>query len=226
MLQKEIDKKILDYFDKKLMLKEVAENADKLGLLSNDEDVDLEDFIINSTANLSNDNTDEAAEANAYEVLKFFPVDKTQFIDPEIAPKERNLFGETENIDTTINSLLFSTRLLYLDTTPIKPKELLSVVAMDSYGYMNIVRANQIDILTEEIDKVQDIYNKTDNKFIQSTIKMFNKVRLDRKNSDERYLNYMISFYAENVLNPDLPMDERKAMIREWLEKKLSQDLD
>jgi hypothetical protein len=138
--------------------------------------------------------------------------------------KERNLFGDISDVDQTVNALLFSTRLLFLDSTPIKTKQLLSVVAQDSYGYMNIIRSSQVSLLDEEIASINEVYNKTEKSFIKSTIKMFNKNRMEQRNSDEDYLNEMISFYAEHVLNPDFYIEERRSIVKEWLGEKLKQE--
>jgi hypothetical protein len=89
---------------------------------------------------------------------------------------------------------------------------------------MNIIRSSQVSLLDEEIASINEVYNKTENSFIKSTIKMFNKNRMEQRNSDEDYLNEMISFYAEHVLNPDFSIEERRSIVKEWLGEKLKQE--
>ena len=222
MLSKEIDKKILHYFNKKLMLSDTVSKLDMITHSDTDADDDAHLYEEENIPMVSSDS--EADVANAYKMLGFFPLDKTQFVTPEMRTKERNLFGDISDVDQTVNALLFSTRLLFLDSTPIKTKQLLSVVAQDSYGYMNIIRSSQVSLLDEEIASINEVYNKTENSFIKSTIKMFNKNRMEQRNSDEDYLNEMISFYAEHVLNPDFSIEERRSIVKEWLGEKLKQE--
>jgi len=223
MLRKEINKKLLDYFHQKLMLIEDNDLIEQAELMSDDTDIE-EDIYAEAMMShfVSKDHT---AIDNANQLLSLFPIDKTQYSSPELSTREANIFAEKQDIDQSLNAILFSTRLLYLDVTPIKSKEIFDTIATDSYSYMNELRKAQLEVLKEEIIRVQNLLKITERDTYKKLIRKLTKLRVGRRDGDAQYRDAMIDFYATYVLNPDIPFSEREEMIKNWIDKKIEFEL-
>ena len=229
-IEKQIDPLLDSYINKKLFLMQdeptgLSDDVVRAAALSNDPEEEYYNFNDHLEENQFVSYKDEMVIEDAKAVLSLFPMDKTQYSAPEMKAREPDLFGDTQNIDKSLNAILFQTRLMFLDVTPIHPEDALKAAAQDSYGYMNLIRKSQLQIFDKENEKVKELLAKTMTPSFAKQLSKFSSKNAADRADFEKIMHFLIDFYAENVLNSRTPIDERKSMIKEWLKKKLTKEL-
>jgi len=220
--EKELDGKALKYFQKRLLLSSHSKYEERELI----EEIEANLTTENIFSDLENKEEEEDSEKqrkieDALKILKYFPLDQSKFTpEREYLPKF-SMFEKPTKIDEILNSLLFSTKLAFFDNTNNSYHSILREISEDSFGYMNILRENQIEILNFEEKELKKMLELLSGTKITDNLKYFTKIRKEVKSNKEDYLKELIEFYAINVLSSKYSRTEKLNKIETWLDNKI-----
>lgn len=217
----ELSNQALKYFKKRLLLSENLNDFDN----KIDEETDVSESKPIEQKKDSPETKPSAKTTtniedieSAKEILSNFPIDRSSFSPERQYIVNSSVFSKPINIDKVLNSLLFATKLAFFDVSESE-NSVIKEVSEDSFGYMNILRHNQIEILDTEVNKLK---NKLEYLGNDDFISNINNLRSYKEQDTEDltlYLDELISFYALNVMNNN--NEENIKLIKEWLNNKI-----
>ncbi len=158
---------------------------------------------------------------NAKGILSNFPIEKSMFSPERRHLPTNSIFVEIQDPDKIINSLLFSTKLVFFDSSKTS-SDIINEVSSDSFGYINILRENQISIMKAEILRLTKEKKFLDSDEIVYKLKRARTVRDLEIKERQEYLDRIVSFYADYVMNSDT--EKNRAKILEWLTIKVNKN--
>ena len=157
----------------------------------------------------------------AEDILSNFPIEKSMFSPQRRHLPTQSIFEELQDPDKLINSLLFSTTLVFFDSSKTS-SDIINEVSGDSFGYINILRNNQISIMENELKRIQKQQDFLESGEISKRLMgVKNRRNMEMSERDE-YLNVAMSFYAEYVMGSSKP--ENISKVKGWLDKKVEQN--
>ena len=222
----ELSSQALKYFEKRLLL---SENINELDDGHVDVDVDIADTHTENSDNNEQqiamsapipDSVKDDAYSDAKAILSNFPIDRSRFAPEREYLIQGSIFDEHVAPDKILNSLLFATKLAFFDVSDSE-SSIIREVSEDSFGYMNILRHNQIKILDTEVIKLNNkIDYLNDSQFLININLLKDYKEQDTEDLTE-YLSEIIKFYALNVMNN--PSAINVSLIMDWLNKKLGE---
>lgn len=154
-------------------------------------------------------------------ILSNFPIEKSMFSPERRYLPTQSILGELESADKIINSLLFSTKLVFFDSSKTS-SDIINEVSGDSFGYINILRNNQINIMEAELKRIKKEKDFLESSEISSKLKRIRKRRDSEISQRVEYLDGVVSFYAEYVMGEN--NEENRKKVNSWLNKKVEQN--
>lgn len=225
-LEIELSNQALKYFEKRLLLSENINELDEIEAVP--QTGIIEDSTNQSVAVAGSPNHEDTPDSefidastaidDAKEILGNFPIDKSRFSPEREYIVQGSMFDECIEADKILNSLLFATKLAFFDVSS-NESSIIREVSEDSFGYMNILRHNQIKILDSEVKKIKNKINYLKDDAFLTNIDLLKDYKEQDSESLRAYLDAIINFYALNVMNN--PSKDNKVLINDWLNKKL-----
>lgn len=216
----------LKYFEKRLLLSEDFDELDPIDDLESDNSTESanssETQDIDSNGHVE-DESSYASDAilaieDAKTILGNFPIDKSRFSPEREYIIQGSIFDKQVKADKILNSLLFATKLAFFDVSDSE-NTIIKEVSEDSFGYMNILRHNQIKILDSEVIKLKNKLNYLNNDNFLSNIALLKDYKEQDSEDVSAYLEELISFYALNVMNKN--DSSNLSLINTWLDNKI-----
>ena len=216
------------YFKKKLFLSDsdtgsITNNPTEKHTDNSDSDIEISD---NSSQEIATDNVDEDSEQSilavdqAHKILSNFPIDKSMYSPTRQHLPKQSIFEPIHEVDKVINSLLFSTKLSFFDTSLAQSAtEIINEVSNDSFGYINILRGNQIKLLDDKISQLKTKKAYLTSNDLTENLKRIRYIRQTEMETKENYLTAIILFYAEYVMGDTTPESIKK--VESWLKNKI-----
>jgi hypothetical protein len=217
----ELSSQALKYFEKRLLLSENLSELDDA--VTELDEIDTSSEIENTTPSPElpapiAESIKEDAYSDAKSILSNFPIDRSRFAPEREYLIQGSIFDEYVDPDKILNSLLFATKLAFFDVSDSE-SSIIREVSEDSFGYMNILRHNQIKILDSEVIKLNNKIDYLNDSQFLTNIDLLKDYKEQDTEDLNGYLTEITKFYALNVMNN--PSVENVALINDWLNKKL-----
>ncbi len=205
----------IEYFKKNLFLVTAAAEEEKEAQAAAEQSSDS-----NSD---SEPETDIDVVEQAQGILAGFPIDKTQFSPARNYTPKHSIFSPTQDINLSLNALVFATKLAFFNIDPKSNSyaSILKEVSSDSFGYMNILRTNQVKVLKDKQAKLQEKLDYLHADKLNNSLRFLTQKRRELNLSKQKYLGELINFYALNILPDSFTLDVRQKMIEQWLSDKI-----
>ena len=205
------------YFQKKLFLNPSV-SGDDINVVVEGVDEPTDEPILEKAAPKVNRKT---LIDRAEDILSNFPIEKSMFSPERKHLPTQSIFEKRQDPDKLINSLLFSTKLVFFDSSKTS-SDIINEVSGDSFGYINILRNNQISIMEKELARIEKEKDFLESSEISTRLKRVRDRRDAEISQRNKYLEGVISFYAEYVMGVDNQENKKKVM--GWLDKKVEQN--
>ena len=216
-----LNKMANSFFKKRLIL------VDKLEYESEEEVVSIPspptsplpiDFTVDDDQITAKEIEQEAINAS-FRILGNFPIDNTMYTPNRTFIAQISFFEKGEDINKVLNSLLFSTKMAFFDTDS-STKEILKEISQDYFGYINLLRSSQNEILSEQIENISDQTEYLNSADFKQTLKFLKNTRRELITELEEYLDFATNFYINNAMSTSKSTNN-KDIIEDWLNSKI-----
>lgn len=209
------------YFEKKLQLiNEINDDIlDDTIMEDEPESIPSQDLPKDeNTTSKDLDNSEDILVAR--KILENFPIDKTKYSPERVYLEKISFFDDIANPDKILNSLLFATKLSYF-TNSIESVDILQEISTDSFGYMNLLRKSQQEILDEEVTKINKKNDFLNSSQLNSNFVRLGQIKRSIISEKEEYLASAMEFYVYNVFTKSVDHDQALLKLEIWLNESM-----